>query len=540
MDMELSEKINIDDTLYHLERDRCKKSLSYFIKKAWHIVEPGSDYVHGWHIDLICLHLEAISDELEIDGALYNRLLINVPPGMMKSLLVNVFFPAWEWGPKNKPSMRYLMVSHSLSNPVRDAGKLRRLLASEWYQERWPIAFRDDQNAKTYYENTSTGFVAAVASGSITGKRGDRIFLDDAMSWEDANSETIRASRIAWFKGALPSRLNSVVRSSIIVIEQRLHQEDISGVILDEQLGYDHIKLPMEYDEANPMNPTLLGIVDPRSEPGELLFPARFPSDTLARDKKVMSAYEVAGQYQQIPVPKGGGIIDRLWWMPWNDEKYPELDYILASLDTAYGEKQENDFSAMTIWGVYTLSNMATMAPTRTLDRYGKPQEVERVYAEGAPHVIMMYAWRARLPFHELVQRVLKTCKDWKIDRLIVEGKAAGKSVVQEVRRVTSGEEYGIQEIDPGRSDKWQRLHSVSHLWQEGMIHAPDKEWAEMVIQEVEVFPKGKHDDLTDTVSQAAKFLRDSGLLTRAPERLQEIADSMVFHGSAPRALYPG
>ena len=349
----------------------------------------------------------------------------------------------------------------------------------------------------------------------------------------------MRDSTIAWFKGALTSRLNSVVRSAIVVIEQRLHQEDISGVILDEQHGYDHIRLPMEYDETFPMPPTKLGVLDPRTEPGELLFPERFPAKQLALDKKRMSPYEVAGQYQQVPVPKGGGIIDRAWWMPWNDDKYPELDYILASLDTAYGEKQENDYSAMTVWGVYTLASKAFMSATRALDRYGKPQQLERVYAEGAPHVIMMWAWRARLPFHELVQKTLKTCRDWKVDRLIIEDKAAGISVIQEIRRVTSGEEFGIQAITP-KGDKWQRLHSVSHLWQEGMIHAPDKEWAEMVIQEVEVFPKGKHDDLTDTVSMAAKFLRDNGLLSRAPERLQEIADSMVFHGSAPPALYPG
>jgi predicted phage terminase large subunit-like protein len=432
------------------------------------------------------------------------------------------------------------MVSHKIDLPIQNAGKLRRLISSEWYQARWPIEFRDDQNAKTKFENTKTGFVGAVSAGSITGQRGDRIILDDAMSWSDANSEQTRNTTIEWFLGALPTRLNSPVRSSIIVIEQRLHEEDISGTILDRQLGYDHIRLPMEYDESFPMPPTLLGVSDPRSEEGELLFPERFPQHTVDREKHLMSPYELAGQFQQVPIPKGGGIIQRDWWMPWEDENYPELDYILASLDTAYGEKQENDFSAMTVWGVFTVDSKAFNSPTRTLTRYGTEQQIERVYAEGAPHVIMLYAWRARVPFFELVKRTLETCRKYKIDRLLVEGKAAGKSVLQELRRVHASEEFGITEFDPGRSDKWQRLNSVSHLWQEGMIHAPDKEWAEMVIREVEVFPKGKHDDLTDTVSQAAKYMRDNGLLTRAPERLQQIEDSKVYLGSrANRPLYP-
>ena len=539
----LPEKIDVAETLLQLEKDRCESDLAYFIRKAWHIVEPETTYVEGWHVKLIAMHLEAITNGEEIDDRPYNRLLINVPPGMMKSLLVNVFWPAWEWGPKNKPSMRYLLVSHKIDLPIQNAGKLRRLLASEWYQKRWPIELRDDQNAKTKYENTKTGFVAATAARSITGQRGDRIVLDDAMSWDDANSEQTRNTTIEWFLGALPTRLNSPVKSAIVVIEQRLHEEDISGTILDRQLGYDHIRLPMEFDETFPMDPTLLGVTDPRTKPGELLFPERFPAQTIERDKKILSPYEVAGQYQQVPIPKGGGIIQRDWWQGWEEEQFPELDYILASLDTAYGEKQENDFSAMTIWGVFTLANKASELATRALSRYGTQHQIERVYNESAPHVILLFAWRERLPFHQLVQKTLKECRRFKVDRLLVEDKAAGLSVIQELRRITLAEEFGIQAITP-KGDKWQRLHSVSHLWQEGMIHAPSagpvwREYAEMVIREVEVFPKGKHDDLTDTVSMAAKFLRDNGLLTRAPERLQEIEDSKRWLGRAPAPLYP-
>lgn len=539
----LPEKIDVAETLLQLEKDRCESDLAYFIRKAWHVVEPENEYVEGWHTKLIAMHLEAITNEEEIDGELYNRLLINQPPRTMKTLLAEVFWPAWEWGPKNKQGLRYLLISHKVELPIRWAGKLRRLIMSNWYQKRWPIEFRGDQNAKTMFENSRGGYVIAVAAGAVTGQGGDRVVLDDAMSWEDAQSEQVRPAVIEWFGGALQTRLNNPDRSAIVVIEQRLHEDDVSGHILDNNLGYDHIRLPMLFDASFPMDPTKLGVCDPRTKEGELLFPERFPQRVVDGYRKTMSPYEFAGQMQQVPVPKGGGIIQRDWWQGWEAKNWPELDYILASLDTAYGEKQENDFSALTIWGVFTLSDVGTELATQTLNRYGTRHQIERVYTEAAPHVLLMDAWRERLPFHELVQKTLKTCRHYKIDRLLVEDKAAGLSVIQELRRITSAEEFGIQAITP-KGDKWQRLHSVSHLWQEKMIHAASagpvwREYAEMVIREVEVFPKGKHDDLTDTVSMAAKFLRDNGLLTRAPERLQEIEDSKRWLGRAPAPLYP-
>ena len=366
------------------------------------------------------------------------------------------------------------------------------------------------------------------------------------MSWDDANSDVIREATKNWFLGSLPTRLNSAIKSAIVVIEQRLHEEDISGVILDKPiLGYDHIRLPMEYDSSFPMPPTMLGVADPRLEDGKLLFEKRFPDHVVDRYKRSMTPYEYAGQMQQVPIPKGGGIIQRGWWRGWEEEQYPELDYILASLDTAYGEKQENDYSALTIWGIFSVDSKAFNAPTRTLSRYGTEQQIERVYAEGAPNVVLMHAWRARIPFHELVQKTLKSCRQFKVDKILIEDKAAGLSVIQELRRVSFADEFGIHAITP-KGDKWMRLNSVSHLWQEGMIWAPAtpgeefKEWAELVIRECEVFPKGKHDDLVDTASMATKFLRDNGFLTRAPERLQEIEDSKIYLGRhVSRPLYP-
>ena len=176
-------KVDPHASLIALDRVECAESLATFVEQAWAIVEPGQDYVHGWHIDAMAEHLEAITYGDED----YNRLLINIPPGHMKSLMVSVFWPAWEWGPCHMPHMRYLCASHSLELGIRDSMRMRRLITSDWYQARWPhVKLTADQNQKTKFENTATGFRQATAAGSITGSRGDRVIIDDPHSVEGA------------------------------------------------------------------------------------------------------------------------------------------------------------------------------------------------------------------------------------------------------------------------------------------------------------------------------------------------------------------
>jgi hypothetical protein len=215
---------NPDELAFEIERANAEDSLSEFIQQAWHIVEPGQEYIHNWHVDYVCEHLEAITEnEILPDGSPYNRLLINVPPGMMKSLILNVFWPAWEWGPRNMPHLRYICAAHQQNLSVRDSTKMRRLIASDWYQKRWGdrVQLTRDQNMKTKFENTATGFREAVAAGSITGARGDRVLIDDPHSVEGANSDQMRASTIEWFLEAVPTRLNNPKSSVIVVISVR-------------------------------------------------------------------------------------------------------------------------------------------------------------------------------------------------------------------------------------------------------------------------------------------------------------------------------
>jgi predicted phage terminase large subunit-like protein len=534
------ELIDIDGTLDALDKADAEESLAAFVRQAWHVIEPGQPYVHGWHIDFICMHLEAITDGETIDDdTFYNRLLINVPPGAMKSLLTSVFWPAWWWGPRNEPHKRFLCASHSQSLAIRDSTKMRRLIVSDWYQKRWGdrVQLTGDQNAKTKFETTATGFREAVAAGSITGSRGDVVIIDDPHSVEGAASDAMRQSTIEWFTEAVPTRLNNPEASAIVVIMQRLHEEDVSGVIISRNLGYDHIMLPMRYDPGR-SKPTLLGLEDPRKEEGELLFPARFSAAVVDRDERVMGPYATAGQFQQSPEPRGGGIIKRDWWMKWERPSYPKFDYIVAALDTAYTLKEENDPSAMTIWGVWT-GGEQTAQVTRSVNRYDEAMAmVERTYTQEHPRAMLIYAWSERLELHDLVERVRDCVGQYGVDHLLIENKAAGHSVAQELRRIYGYDDFGVQLVDPKNADKVARLYSVQHLFADGLVYAPERTWAETVINQVSQFPKGKHDDLVDTLSMAMKYLRESGLIVRNSEWTTELDATRAHHGSE-EPLYP-
>ncbi len=281
-----------------IEREACRRSLSTFIRRAWHVLEPGQPYVHGWHVDAMAEHLQAVT------AGEITRLLINIPPGTMKSLMTGVLWPAWEWGPRCMSSMRFIGASHESTLATRDNLRMRRLITSEWFQALWPLALTGDQNEKTYFENEKTGWRQSCAVKSMTGRRGDRVNWDDPHSVEDAHSKAALAEAERVFNETLPTRLNNPDRSAIVICMQRLHEADISGLILARELGYDHLCLPMEWEA--PRKATSIGFTDPRTAVGELLFPERFPREVVDRDKKVMGPYAVAGQFQQRPAPAQG------------------------------------------------------------------------------------------------------------------------------------------------------------------------------------------------------------------------------------------
>lgn len=286
-------------TLVDFHRELAKRSLADFVRMAWHVIEPD-ELKWGWALDAICEHLEAVTS-----GDI-RRLLMNVPPGSMKSLLTGVFWPAWEWGPRGLAHNRFIGTAHSVRLAVRDNIKARRLISSPWYQRRWPITLMRDQNSSLKFENDKTGFREGMPFTSMTGARGHRVILDDPLSVDDANSEAALYNAALTFREALPSRV--VNRdSAIIVIMQRLHWQDTSGIIIENGLPYEHLMIPMRF-EADRVCSTSIGWTDPRTIDGELMFPERFDEEYVAAEEETMGSYAVAGQFQQRPTPREGGM----------------------------------------------------------------------------------------------------------------------------------------------------------------------------------------------------------------------------------------
>ena len=296
--------------LEQLDRVDAEKSLLQFARVMWPALEPASrTFVQGRVLEVICEHLEAVSR-----GEI-RKLLINVPPGCMKSLLVSVLWPAWEWGPQNRAGTRYVAASYSQTLTIRDNRRCRNVIVSDVYQKHWGKRFTltGDQNAKERYDNDQTGFrIATSVSGVGTGERGDRFIIDDPHNVGETESDLKREAVLQWFTEVVPTRINDPERSAIVVVMQRIHEQDVSGHILGKELGYEHLCLPMEYETDHPF----VCKKDWRKEDGELLWPERFSGEYLNTDLKPVleswgGSYAVAGQLQQRPSSRLGGIVKR-------------------------------------------------------------------------------------------------------------------------------------------------------------------------------------------------------------------------------------
>ena len=283
-------------------RARCR-SLSQFVQEAWHVLEPNATYVHGWHIEAICLMLELVT------LGRITRLRINVPPGSMKSLLVSVFWPAWEWGPMGLWSLRYLSTAHNEDPVKRDARKTRDLILSEWYQTNWPEVHLI-RTAEMSFANDRTGNREGIPFASLTSQRGDRLIIDDPNPATQMYADRIRTARD--FREGAVNRLNDQQRSAIVLIQQRTDMGDVSGTIEQFGMKYVNLILPMEFEPERRCSVILDGEIvfeDPRTYDGELLDPVRFPREACEELKtKEMGPYGWAGQYQQRPSPRGGGM----------------------------------------------------------------------------------------------------------------------------------------------------------------------------------------------------------------------------------------
>lgn len=454
----------------------------------------------------------------------------------MKSLLTNVFWPAWEWGPMRKGHKRLLSFSYASHLTERDNAKFRDLICHPDYQRRFGDRFKVTKAGEVKVGNDKTGWkIASSVGGVSTGERADTVTCDDAHNVKQGESDAIRTSTVEWFSRSMSNRLNNMETSAIVVIMQRVHEDDVSGHILAHNLGYEHLMIAAEFDGRRV--PTCLGWTDPRTEDGEIFWPERFSPLVLSRQRVELGPYAWSGQYQQIPTPAGGGILKRDWWQVWDDDaalthgvepgKYPKFSFIVASLDSAYTEKETNDPSALTVWGVWQ-------------DRHG------------VLRLMLVSGWADHLDFPKLVDKVTVTCKTYRVSKILIEAKASGISVAQELRsrwltlarelgvnpKTQDRGDFGVQLVNPtGKGDKVARAHAVVPLFAAGLVFAPDKVWADKVIDQCAQFPKAPHDDYVDTVTQALSHLRTIGLAVLPDER-QVSFDESVQHKARLLPLY--
>jgi|TARA_R110002095_G_scaffold31722_1_gene30393 predicted phage terminase large subunit-like protein len=461
-----------------------KRSLREFTKNSWEAIEPGRDFQDNWHIDAISDHLQAV-----VEGDI-KRLIINVPPRHMKSISVAVALPAWTW--TIQPSKQFLYASYAGSLSIRDSVKCRRLIDSRWYQNHFGETFKltGDQNQKQRFENDKTGYrIATSVGGALTGDGGDIVVIDDPHNSIEADSSAVREGVLEWWDQSMQTRLNNPKTGAFIIIMQRLHEQDLTGHILANELGdeWDHLMLPARYEVGHPtpMRSTL-NFTDPRTKEGELLWPNRIDEKTLATLERSLGSYAAAGQLQQRPMPKGGGILKAEWWVPWENAELPEIEYVLQSWDTAFSTKEKSSYSARTTWGVFR--------------------------KDGQINAMVLEMWYDRVSYPDLRKLAQEAYYDWEPDAVLIEKKASGQSLLQDLRMAG----VPVLEYMPDR-DKEARAHASSALLEDGRIYYPSgKKWAKNLIDICASFPATDNDDIVDTCTQAWLRLRKGWFVTHS------------------------
>jgi predicted phage terminase large subunit-like protein len=484
-----------DLILRELDRLDAEEKLRDFIKLGWMILEPGRDFTPGWHIDAICDHLEAVT------AGHINRLLINIPPGCMKSLTTDAFWPAWEWGPKNLATTRYVSASYSQDLTTRDNRRCRTLITSPWYQQLWGDRYQlvGDQNSKLRFDNDKMGFKIATSVGGLgAGERGDRFIIDDPHNTREAESNAKRSEAVLWFQETVPTRVSDPKRSSIIVVMQRLHESDISGIILEKDLGYTHLCLPMEFEPDRKCFVEVTGFEDPRTEENELLWPERMTRSVIERDKSVMGEYAVAGQFQQRPSPRGGGMFKRTWW------RFYETGHANRPFDV--NEDPAVPVPAAFDWTVISVD--AAFKSTAEGSRVGMV-----VVAGSGPFRYVLDNITAPMSFSKTVENILKLLKKYpRCLRVLIEDKANGPAIVDTLRQKISG----VIPVNP-EGGKEARASALQPSVESGHWLLPEgAPWLDDFITEFAVFPSSAKNDQVDAISQAAIYMTQGVSVARA------------------------
>jgi predicted phage terminase large subunit-like protein len=450
-----------------------------FIRRTFETVVPGEELHLNWHIRAMAHVLERVR------RGKIKRLIITVPPRHLKSITASVAFPAFVLG--HDPTKKFVCLSYSGHLAVKHAADFRAVVNAPWYRRIFP-AMRISSEKNTEFETVTTrrgGRLATSVGGTLTGRGGNLIVLDDAMNPKQGMSEASRKSVIQWFQNTLLSRLNLKGEDVIIIVMQRLHVDDLVGVLL-EQGGWHHLNLPAIADGPEVI-PIGHGKVH-RREVDDVLDPVREPRHVLEELKARMGLMDFTAQYLQRPIPAEGNLIKREWLKTYRTPPQPQpLDTFVLSWDTAMKASEIADYSVGTVWHIQ------------------------------GDNCYLLDLIRNRFDFPDLKRAVMKQKEQYPSAHILIEDKGSGTSLIQELRH----QQIAVISINC-KDDKVTRLFSTQPRFESGSVHFPEQApWLEDLITELLAFPHGRHDDQVDSIAQALAWLdqrkRSSGVVIAAP-----------------------
>ena len=443
------------------KQESCKKDFMSFVKHMW----PG--FIEGRHHKIVAEKFNKIAT-----GKL-KRLIVCMPPRHSKSEFASIYLPAWMIGQKGE--LKIIQSTHTAELAVNFGRKVRNLMDTPDYKVVFPDVYlsADNKSAGRWTTNKGGEAFYAGVGGAITGRGADLLIIDDPHSEQDALSPKSMDSAYEWYTSGPRQRLQP--GGTIVVVMTRWTTKDLVGKLLKKQTD----------DHADQWEIVEFPAIMPDSE--EPLWPEFWKKEELLSVKASLPAGKWNAQWQQNPTAEEGSIIKREWWNRWEDEDIPPVSYVIMSMDTAYSKKETADYSAITTWGIF------------------EPQEGD------AEQIILMDAKKFRVDFPDLKRIAMEEYKYWSPDCVLIEAKATGTPLAHELRRMG----IPISEYSPSRGqDKIARMNSVAPIFESGMVWAPERNFADEVIEEMASFPYGDHDDLSDSATMALMRFRQGGFVS--------------------------
>jgi predicted phage terminase large subunit-like protein len=432
-------------------------------------VNSGASFLPSWHIEVMGAKLQSVRDGRT------RRLIVNIPPRHLKSLAASIALPAWLLG--HDPTSAIINVTYGQELSDKFARDCRAIMMASWYRVLFPVRLSSNRAPLQELLTTRGGFrMATSVGGVLTGRGADLIIIDDPLKPSDAMSESRRVAANEWFDGTLYSRLNDKTKGAIVIIMQRLHEDDLVGHVLKQE-GWDLISFPAiaEVDERHVVE-TPFGRKEFVRHVGEALHPERESLETLQRIRATIGEYNFAGQYQQGPSPAGGGMVKEAWFGRYRpDDRPASFDQVIQSWDTASKPTELADYSVCTTWGVK------------------------------GPDFYLLNVLRKKLGYPDLKRAVIEQSELFNASVILIEDKASGTQLIQDL---VEGGLSRVTRYQPD-GDKIMRLHAQTATIENGFVYLPgEAHWLAEYLHELTTFPNSKYDDQVDSTSQALAWTK--------------------------------